>query len=190
MAARGHLFHTHSDTEVVLHAWEEWQESCVERFRGMFAFGILDWCSGRLFLARDHFGIKPLYFCTTPDSFAFASEITPLRLTPGFRNQIDLEAVDQYLWLQYIPAPRSIYQQIQKLLPGCSMTLDLTGRVLTGGIIGVWRSSPKTASPGKKRWIERADQAINESVRAHLVADLPFGAFLSGGVDPASWSPA
>ncbi len=182
LKGHGHIFRTQSDTEVIVHAWEQWGDACVQRFRGMFAFAVMDWRAGKLFLARDHFGIKPLYFIQTEEVFAFASELRALRLVPGFNADLDMTAVDQYLWLQYIPAPRSIFQQIQKLPPAHCLELDLGGGI--SGPREYWRLA---FQPDEQRtesdWVEAVDAAITDSVKAHLVSDVPFGAFLSGGVD-------
>ena len=182
LSAAGHVFRSRSDTEVIVHAWEQWGEDCVKRFRGMFAFAIMDWRAGKLFLARDHFGIKPLYFIQTEETMAFASELAALRRVPGFKADLDLTALDQYLWLQYIPAPRSIYRQIQKLPPAHCMAADLAGRVSAPR--EYWRV---VFQPDQRRTeaelVEALDAAVADSVKAHLVSDVPFGAFLSGGVD-------
>lgn len=185
LQARGHQFRTQSDTETVVHAYEEWGERCVERLRGMFAFGLMDWRQARLFLARDHLGIKPLYFVQTPQCFAFASELQALRLLPNLRPDLDLQAIDQYLWLQYIPAPRTAFRQIQKLLPAHHLSVTLDGQV--SGPEEYWRLKFR---PDHRRsraeWLEALDEVLRDSVRAHLVADVPFGAFLSGGVDSSA----
>jgi len=182
---RGHRFNTHSDTEVILHAYEEWGEECVRRFRGMFAFAIVDERQRRIFLARDHFGIKPLYYFHNGRRFAFASEIRALRALSDEPFDIDLQALDQYLWLQYIPAPRSIYKQVRKLLPAHRMYVTFDGEVSEPA--PYWDMEFK---PGARRseadWLAEMDHVISESVKAHLVSDVPFGAFLSGGVDSSA----
>ncbi|MCB9496116.1 MAG: asparagine synthase (glutamine-hydrolyzing) [Fibrobacteria bacterium] len=182
LTERGHVFRTHCDTEVVVHAWEEWGEACVGRFRGMFAFGIADWRRGILFLARDHFGIKPLEWISTPHAFAFSSENVPLRRTPGFRPDLDRHAIDEYLWFQYITAPRTGFEQIRKLPPGNSMIVGLDGKVHEPKEYWNFRFEPE-AGRDRREWIERIDEVVKDSVAAHLVSDVPFGAFLSGGVD-------
>jgi len=180
----GHLFRTNSDTEVIVHAYEEWGAACVERFRGMFAFGIVDLNARQLFLARDHLGIKPLYYLQLPDRLAFASELQALRHVPA-RLELDLEAVDQYLWLQYIPAPRSIYRQIRKLPPAHHLTVSFDGQL--SGPTRFWQLQYQpdyTRSEGE--WLEALDAVLRDAVRTHLVSDVPFGAFLSGGVDSST----
>lgn len=182
LSARGRKFRTHSDTEVIIHAYEEWGDDCVTHFRGMFAFGIVDTKKQRVFLARDHMGIKPLVYYEGRNCFAFSSEIQALRKVEGAVLEMDLQAVDQYLTLQYIPAPRSIYHQVKKLPPAHRMSISLDGR----------QSEPEpywsvgfrpNRSKNESDWLEELDAVLHDSVKSHLVADVPFGAFLSGGVD-------
>lgn len=185
LESRGHRFNTHSDTEVILHAYEEWGEECVRRFRGMFAFAIVDERQRRIFLARDHFGIKPLYYFHNDRCFAFASEIRALRALSDEPFDMDLQALDQYLWLQYIPAPRSIYKQVKKLLPAHRMSVSFDGEV--SGPEPYWDIEFKPgATRSQTDWLAELDHVISGSVKAHLVSDVPFGAFLSGGIDSSA----
>src|SRR5262249_39270061 len=120
----GHRFHTHSDTEVIVHAWEEWGEACVERFRGMFAFALYDTNRQTLFLARDRLGKKPLYYSILDDGMVlFASELKALLIHPGVRRQLDPQAIEEYFALGYVPDPRSIYSGIAKLPPAHHIVL-------------------------------------------------------------------
>ncbi len=185
LSAKGYTFRTHSDTETVLYAYQEWGPQCVERFRGMFAFAIGDFKAGRLFLARDPLGIKPLYYIHQANRFAFASEIQALRALPDFPVELNLPAIDQYLWLQYIPAPQTVFEQVFKLPPAHRMMVDFAGR--TNGPEAYWQLEfrPNLAR-SQAEWIEALDEALRASVRAHLVSDVPFGAFLSGGVDSSA----
>jgi len=182
LEGKGHEFKTRSDTEVVVHAYEQWGDACVERFRGMFAFCVVDFRTGRFLLARDHLGIKPLYYMQTGDSVTFASELQALRAAGPWRADIDVEAMDQYLWLQYIPAPRTIYRQVRKLPPACRLSGSLNGQI--GSPEEFWRLD---FTPVRRRseaeLLEELDEVLRDSVRAHLVSDVPFGAFLSGGID-------
>ncbi|GLI37377.1 asparagine synthase (glutamine-hydrolyzing) [Geobacter hydrogenophilus] len=182
---KGHAFRTSSDTEVIIHAYEEWGDACVERFRGMFSFGIVDTRNRRLFLARDHLGIKPLVYYSTRGRFAFASEIQALKAAADKPLEIDLQSIDQYLLLQYIPAPGSAYRQVRKLLPGHRMSVSFDGIIQEPE--GYWRFAfSPVAGKTEEEWVEEVDAALRESVRAHLVSDVPFGAFLSGGVDSSA----
>lgn len=185
LKGKGHQFHTKSDTEVIVHAYEEWGDQCVEHFRGMFAFGIADFRRRRLFLARDHLGIKPLYYVQTPICFAFASEIQALRCIPGFNSDTDIQGLDQYLWLQYIPAPRTIFKQVSKLPPAHRFSVTFDGK--TSEPEEYWRIHFRpTRHRHEREWIEMLEDVVRESVKAHLVSDVPFGAFLSGGVDSSA----
>lgn len=181
----GHRFRTQSDTEVILHAYEQWGDRCVERFRGMFAFAICDTVARRLFLARDHLGIKPLYWTFQNGQFAFASELQALRYLPAAAWQIDLKAIGQYLHLQYIPAPQTVFRQVWKLPPACRMSISFDG-----GMAGPEEYWQLEFRPNRRRsqaeWLEALDDVLRDSVRVHLVADVPFGAFLSGGVDSSA----
>lgn len=181
----GHRFRTDCDTEVVVHAYEEWGDRCVEQFRGMFAFGIWDQRKQRLLLARDRVGIKPLYYARLPQMLAFASELQAFDAIGDFEPNIDLQALDLYLHFQYIPAPYSIYREVRKLPPGHTLAVDAAGN--TFGAQRYWHlgtgSNPRLS---EGRWIERLHEVLDETVRLHLVSDVPFGAFLSGGVDSST----
>jgi asparagine synthase (glutamine-hydrolysing) len=182
LVARGHLFRTNSDTEVVVHAYETWGKHCVEHLRGMFAFAIVDLRKREVFIARDHLGIKPLFYVSAPSFFAFASELQALRCIPGVPLDIDIEALDQYLFLQYIPAPKTVFQQIRKLEPAHSLSVTFEGAVSEPE--KYWKLEFKPDYVKKEsEWIDNAESVIQDSIKAHLVSDVPFGAFLSGGID-------
>ncbi|MCA9108618.1 MAG: asparagine synthase (glutamine-hydrolyzing) [Planctomycetaceae bacterium] len=182
LLAAGHHFRSSSDTEVIVHAWEEWGERCVEQFRGMFAFAIADENRRELFLARDHLGIKPLYYYHSTRQFAFASELQALLALPDFPNEIDLQALDDYLRLLYVPAPRTIYRNVSKLPPAHRITIGFDGK--TDGPEPYWTLQFRAEENGSfDEWSVRLEEVLRDSVRAHLVADVPFGAFLSGGID-------
>lgn len=182
LVSKGHRFHTSCDTEAIIHAYEEWGEACVERFRGMFAFGIVDWRKRQVFVARDHLGIKPLYYMLTPDHFAFCSEFHPLAKIPGVNLSLDLSAIDEYLWLQYIPAPKTAVNEIRKLLPAQRMTVGFDGSVK--GPEEYWTLNYRpNYYRSQAELLESLDEILEDSVRAHLMSDVPFGVFLSGGVD-------
>jgi asparagine synthase (glutamine-hydrolysing) len=182
----GHQFRTSSDTEVLVHAWEQWGTDCVNHLRGMFAFAIWDARQQQLFLARDRVGIKPLLYSWQKGYLAFASEMQALIALPGFEATVDVQAIDQYLHYQYIPAPFSVYRQVRKLPPGHSLLIDAQ-RPVQAKPVRYWqlRFAPDR-SLDEKAWIERIDAALEETVRTHLVSDVPFGAFLSGGMDSST----
>nr|MBA3937339.1 asparagine synthase (glutamine-hydrolyzing) [Planctomycetota bacterium] len=182
LSAKGHRFATRCDSEVVVHAYAEWGDAGLERLRGMYALAIADHRRGRLLLARDPFGIKPLHWLRQGTRVAFASELQALRTVPGLDWRLDRTAIDQYLQLQYIPAPRTAFQDVSKLEPG-----ERVAFAFAGGAMERRRHLPPAFAPEGDRplaaWLEEAAATLDESVRAHLVSDVPFGAFLSGGVD-------
>ena len=186
LKSKGHQFRTHSDTEVIVHAWEEWGESCVEHFRGMFAFAVWDRNQETLFLARDRLGIKPLFYTRLEDGFfLFGSELKSLKADPRLGRDIDPAAVEEYFTFGYIPEPRTIYRKVHKLSPGHSLTLRR-------GQIAVppkqyWDVSFKlhpamTEQNAGSELIER----LREAVDIRMIAEVPLGAFLSGGVDSSA----
>lgn len=185
LTGKGHTFRTRSDTEVIVHAYEEWGKHCVERFRGMFAFCIADTRKQCLFLARDHFGIKPVVYFQWGGCFACASELQALKVLGEFPWALDLPALDRYLWLQYIPAPETAFKRVKKLPPAHRMTIGFDG--IVDGPERYWDAQfLPDSSRIEEEWLEELDAVLRDSVRAHLTADVPFGAFLSGGVDSST----
>jgi asparagine synthase (glutamine-hydrolysing) len=182
----GHTFRTHCDTEVIVHAWEQWGEACVERFRGMFAFGLWDRNKKTLFLCRDRLGIKPLYYALLPDGmFVFSSELKALRAYPGLPREIDPCAVEDYFAYGYVPEPRTIYKGTFKLPPGHTLTLKTGASQVQPKQF--WDApftplGPLSEQDAEQELIER----LREAVKIRLVAEVPLGAFLSGGVDSSA----
>ncbi len=177
----GHRFATDSDTEVIVHLYEEHGLDAPRYLEGMFAFAIWDIPKQQLVLARDRLGIKPLFLAETPQGYVFGSEIKSLRASGVVSDEIDWQAVDEYLTYTFIPAPRSIYANIRKVLPGTVVTIDRDGRVAAARYWTV--PDPITTDESESSWIERVGAALQEGVRSHLVSDVPVGAFLSGGLD-------
>ena len=182
---QGHRFRTRCDTEVILYAWKAWGPSCVDRFRGMFAFALWDEREQCLFLARDRLGIKPLYYARLNDGwFAFASELKALQMHPQLPRQIDPRALEDYFAYGYIPDPKTIYKDVFKLAPG-ERLLVRRGEELLPETYWDVRFQPDdsideaTAGEGL---IER----LREAVDVRLISDVPLGAFLSGGVDSSA----
>jgi asparagine synthase (glutamine-hydrolysing) len=178
---KGHAFRSRSDTEVIVHLYEEWGDECLEALSGMFGLGILDSRSGRLLLARDRCGMKPLYFTQTPSGFLFASEIKGLlasRLVPA---EPDLEAVDSFLTVGYVPAPRTGFRGVKKLEPGEALTVDAHG--VTSRVF--WRVRFDNTKPPatEQEYAHELESRLSAAVKSHLVADVPVGAFISGGMD-------
>lgn len=184
LTSKGHRFRTDSDTEVILSAYREWGKTCVGRLRGMFAFAIADFEARKLFLARDHLGIKPLIYAQIGDRFAFASEFQALRCLPWLNRMLepDLQGIHEFLRFMYIPAPRSGYRQIRKLPPGHCMEVAVDTPKCEPRRYWKLEFRPDY-SRTEGDWQAIIEDALRSSVKAHLVSDVPFGAFLSGGLD-------
>ena len=180
----GHTFRTQSDTEVILEAYREWGKACVQRLRGMFAFAIADFNARQLFLARDHLGIKPLLYAQIGERFAFASEFQALRRLPWLDKILepDLQGIHEFLRFMYIPAPRTGFKQIRKLLPGHCMEVSVDSPKCEPEAYWKLEFNPDYSRTDPE-WQEIIEDALRRSVKSHLVADVPFGAFLSGGLD-------
>ncbi len=182
----GYQFKTHCDTEVILYAWQAWGETCVERFRGMFAFAIWDRNKQTLFLARDRLGVKPLYYAElTSGYFIFSSELKALKQHPDLPKIFDATAIEDYFGFGYIPDPKTIYKNVYKLEPGFCLTLtrghpNYQPRQYWN-LCFTPRPPQDEPSTGEEL-IER----LREAVKIRIVADVPLGAFLSGGVDSSA----
>ena len=185
LTATGHTLRTRSDTEVIVHAWEQWGPDCVRRFHGMFAFALWDANAETLLLARDRLGKKPLYWTELADGMVlFGSELKALTLHPGLERRLDPQAVEDYLALGYVPDPRSIWQGVSKLPPAHTLTWRRGRRPL---LARYWRpqaggTRPRTLEQAQGELMER----LRAAVRQRLVADVPLGAFLSGGLDSSA----
>ncbi len=183
LEARGHRFTTNSDTETIVHGYEEWGDAVVSHLRGMFALALWDAAHERLLLARDHFGVKPLFYTQVDGLLLFGSEIKSLLAYPGVRREIDPLALDQYLSFLYIPAPRTIFKGINELPPGHFLTCH-GNQVEVKQYYQLRLDSVERLS--EREAIERVRETFEDSVRAMLVSDVPLGAFLSGGIDSSS----
>ena len=185
LEAQGHHFQTHCDTEVIVHAYEQWGEGCVHRFRGMFAFAI--WDAGResIFLARDRLGIKPLYYFLDSEQLIFGSEIKSIFASLRVDKEIDHKALYDYLNLLYIPAPKSIYKQIKKLPAGHTLRIQ-AGKAYEPQ--KYWDLSFAKVNNGltENQWCEQIIEKLSEAINIRLISDVPLGAFLSGGVDSSA----
>lgn len=181
LTARGHIFSTESDTEVIIHLYDEHGERLVEYLEGMFAFAIWDFRHQTLLLARDRLGIKPLYIAEVPDGLVFGSEIKSLLASGVVPREVDWNALDQFLSFTYIPAPATIYSAIRKVLPGTTLTVSPDGSIRERHY---WKipDEPSEALP-EAEWIARIESGFRAAIQSHLVSDVPVGAFLSGGVD-------
>jgi len=182
LIAHGHRFRTESDTEVIVHGYEEWGELCVEKFRGMFAFAIWDAVARRLVLARDRLGVKPLYYAELPGSgIVFGSELKSLLEDPDVPRAWRPEAIDAYLTLLYVPAPGTIYRDIAKLPPAHVLVAE-KGSIRT---FRYWDLHFTGDENGRREadYLEELDDLLRESVTLRQISDVPLGAFLSGGID-------
>lgn len=180
LEAKGHVFSTASDTEVILHGYEEWGHDCPKRFSGMFAFALYDRETGVLFLCRDRCGEKPLYYFHDAEGFRFASEVPSLLALLGFAPGLDPDALYLYLRLGYIPAPYCFYQGVRKLPAGTSLLVHdgtLSQRTYYEPETTVSRTIDEDALA------EELDSVLRRAVKRMLVSDVPLGAFLSGGLD-------
>ena len=182
LEGRGHRFKTQTDTEVIVHAYEEYGDNWVQHFNGMFAIALWDSRNRKLLLARDRVGIKPLYYWEGREKLVFASELKALILHPDVPRQINLAALDIFLTLEYVPASHSIYEGIFKLLPGHTLTVE-NGDVKT---YKYWDVPYQPVSQNEDECVETLSGLINEAVKIRLMSDVPLGAFLSGGIDSST----
>ena len=184
LQALGHVFRTHSDTEVIVHGYEEWGARCVERFRGMFAFAVWDARARRLLLARDRLGVKPLYYAIVDGGIVFGSEIKSLLEDPDVPRDWRPDALDAYLSLLYVPAPDTIYKTIHKLPPAHVLEVEQGQARLSR----YWdlEFSGEGDPRRENDYLEELDERLREAVGLRLVSDVPLGAFLSGGIDSSA----
>lgn len=187
LTQHGHVFRTRSDTEVIVHAWEQWGADCVTRFRGMFAFGLVDLHRRCLFLARDRLGVKPLYYALVKGTLIFGSELKALCAYPGLQRDLLPQAIEDYLGLGYVPEPRTIYREVYKLPSAHTLTVTqgqdprrLEPR--TYWDICFPGGNPISFEDARAELVSR----LKESIRLRLMSEVPLGAFLSGGVDSSS----
>jgi asparagine synthase (glutamine-hydrolysing) len=181
LKARGHQFRTNSDTEVIVHLYEEHGADLVRELEGMFAFALWDAKQETLLLARDRLGIKPLFIAQLPSGVLFGSEIKSLLATGLVPRDVDWQALDAFLTYTFIPAPRTIYQAIRKVEPGTTITIGSKGDLKTRVYWEV--PDPKPIRLSEREWVRQVEAGLERAVESHLVSDVPLGAFLSGGVD-------
>jgi len=186
LIALGHKFRSRCDTEVIVHAWEEWGEDCVRYFQGMYAFAVWDEKNQTLFAARDRFGEKPFYYAALEDGqFIFASELKALLLHPGIRRDFDVHAVADYFCYGYVPDPRTIYSRIAKLPPAHSLTLRRGAALPKPRAYWDVVFDAKPVS-NESAVCEEVVERVRSAVGLRMTADVPLGAFLSGGVDSSA----
>src|ERR1700682_4788334 len=184
----GHRYATRSDTETILHAYEEYGPDCLERFRGMFAFVLWDKRARKLFCARDRLGKKPFYYYWDGRLFAFASEIKALLHHPAISPRLEESLLPEYLAFGYISEERTLFSGIRKLMPGHSLVLDAASSRPEPQIRRYWEI-PATAGgedQDNAPWIHECRERLEETVRLRLMSDMPLGMFLSGGLDSSA----
>ena len=186
LISKGHVFRTKSDTETIVHLYEEYGVDCVKFLRGMFGFAIWDNNKKQLFCARDRFGIKPFYYYTDNEKFVFGSEIKAILKSGNIDKTLSYDALNSYFAFGYITGDLAIYKNIKKLQPAHYMLLSLKDKPSIE-INRYWdvRFEPDH-SKSEQQWIEEIKESLSETVKLHMISDVPFGAFLSGGIDSSS----
>lgn len=176
----GHVFKTESDTEVIIHGYEQWGVDCVTHFNGIFAFALWDTPRHQLFLARDHLGVKPLYYVILDNLLLFSSEIKALLSAPGCPREVDLRSMGKLFALRYVPSPDTLFRDIKKLSPGHRMLVGASGVKMER----FWNSRPATPSHlVEDELVEAYRELLEDAVRLQMRSDVPVGLFLSGGID-------
>lgn len=178
---KGYKFLSDSDTEVIIHSYEEWGENCVKKFNGMFAFCIYDKNKKTLFIARDHIGIKPLYYYFENEKFIFASEIKAILEDKYIKREINIEALNQYISLRYNPLLQTLFEGIKKLPPASTLKFDLRNK--TFKINKFWDLKLKEEKKSENYYLKKLDKLFIDAVKRQLISDVPLGVFLSGGID-------
>lgn len=181
----GHRFATHSDTEVIVHAYEEFGAECVLHLNGIFAFAIWDQRRRALFIARDRLGVKPLFYAITDDRLIFASELRVMMAHPRLSKQVDLVSFNDYLTFEYVPTPRSMIKGVKKLPPGHTLTVQ-AGRTTIEPYWDIRLERSETGRKSEREYEQELLQHLEESVRRELVSDVPVGVLLSGGIDSSA----
>lgn len=181
---RGHRFSTRSDTEVILHAYEEYGDAGVQLLRGMFAYALWDARRRRLVLARDRLGIKPLFYAEAGSDFLFASEAKALFCHPALRPDLDVESLDLYLTFQYVPGPQTLFRGVSKLKPGHLLIRENGCTTIQKYWSVVFEDGHRSVEIDEA--VEEFQERLTEAVKLHLVSDVPVGALLSGGIDSSS----
>lgn len=183
LESQGHIFSTNSDTEVLVHGYEQYGSTLPAMLNGMFAFAVHDSARNRLLLARDHLGIKPLYYAVGEDYLVWGSELKTVLASGLVDRSLHLRALEEFLTWEYVPAPRTLLRAVKKLEPGNSLTIDLAAPRCDPECY--WDIPLATPRPGftREQWMEEVKCKVKQCVQRQLISDVPLGAFLSGGVD-------
>jgi asparagine synthase (glutamine-hydrolysing) len=183
LEAQGHRFRTHSDTEVLVHLYEQFGDEFVTRLEGMYGFALWDSRQKKLLIARDRLGIKPVYYWQHVGGFAFSSEIKAFTALPGFSAAVDHDALQDYLSIGYAVAPRTIFAGVDKLPPATLLRWQ-NGKL---SLERYWAPPERVESARRPSdWIEQIRFELDRSIADHMVSDVPLGAFLSGGIDSSA----
>src|SRR4029077_4738369 len=185
LESRGHRYRTKTDTETVVHLYEQYGDDCVRHLRGMFAFAIWDRSRRRLYIAHDRLGIKPLYYYYDGKALLFGSEIKATRAHPGCKPEFNRGTLAEYLAFGYITGAQTMYAGIRKLLPGHILTLDERRQLET---LTYWDLEVTVDDGNRSReyYVNRYRELLEECVSSHLMSDVPLGVFLSGGLDSSA----
>jgi len=181
LLAKGHVLKTHTDTEVIVHLYEDYGEECVTHLRGMFAFALWDARKKKLLLARDRVGIKPLYYVRTRDSLLFASEIKAFRADPSVQLELNPQAIDTFLTFLYVPGSETLFRNVRKLDPGHHLVME-DGNVRVSRYWDLKFTAPESNGHFRDS-VEALQELLRQTVRDHMISDVPVGVLLSGGVD-------
>lgn len=185
LIALGHVFHSQTDTEVILALYDQYKEKCLDHLRGMYAFAIHDEKERVVFCARDRVGKKPFKYFFDGKVFLFASELKAILTQSDYHKEVDYEAIHHYLTFQYVPAPKTGFKGIEKLEPGHSLTVDMAKGTISKK--RYWRLDyAQKLDLSEDAWKKRIMEKLDESVRLRMIADVPLGAFLSGGIDSSA----
>jgi asparagine synthase (glutamine-hydrolysing) len=183
LEARGHAFYTRSDTEVIVHSYEEWGDDCVLHINGIFGFAIWDSCRQRLLLARDHFGVKPLYYYDDGKRLLWASEAKALLEDASVPREVDTEALNLFLTFRYVPSPFTMFKGIRKLPSGHRLIMDSRGCRMER----YWHPRPQgNGALSEQDYVTLLQERLEAAVRRQMISDVPVGALLSGGIDSAA----
>ena len=180
---KGHIFSSKTDSEVIIHGYEEWGIDVLQKLKGMFAFAIYDKTRQTLFIARDRFGIKPLYWYRDSNSFIFASEIKGIIENPAVRKEIDFSSLSDYFAYRYVPSPKTIWKNIYKLPPAHFLELNIAGNI---NLKEYWNLRFDSKKADEKDVVSKVNDLLRTSVQSHVTSDVPVGSFLSGGYDSSA----
>jgi len=184
---RGHRYATNSDTETILHLYEEYGQHCVHHLRGMFAFALWDARRKKLFCARDRLGIKPFYYAITGNRFVFASEAKALFEIPGFQPRLNRRALPEFFAFGYLSSDETLFEGVRKLLPGHHLQIELTNHDAEPKVAQYWDLDIAPSSErSEAEYVEQFREQFSDTVNSHLMSDVPVGVFLSGGLDSSS----